>query len=94
MKRLLLCILLSGVLALTAVPAAALQGMPTADEVFASLDTDKDGKLSEAEFAGLFEQDAPEDQKKEMFAKWDADGDRYVSKAEFIANYPKPDQQP
>jgi Ca2+-binding EF-hand superfamily protein len=56
------------------------------DEVFARLDTDGDGKLSQAEFArghaGASEQDA-----KALFAEVDSNGDQSISKEEFIATY-------
>ena len=60
-------------------PAAAQQD--EAEQLFAQLDANKDGKLSEAEFT------AHPDLTKDVFAQWDADGDKYVSKAEFTANF-------
>lgn len=58
----------------------------SAEEVFARLDADSDGKLSEAEFsrahAGASDQD-----KKKHFSEWDADGDGSISEEEFTAKY-------
>jgi hypothetical protein len=62
------------------------QQQQSPDQVFASLDTNKDMRLSEAELGPLFK-DAKEDQKKQTFTKWDANRDGSVSIEEFKANY-------
>lgn len=54
-----------------------------AEQVFAQLDSDRDGKLSQTEFAAL------PDSTAETFKAWDSDGDKSISKSEFLANYGK-----
>jgi len=54
---------------------------PTADQVFAQLDTDKDGNLSQTEFG------AHPDLQGEKFADWDANRDGSLSKGEFAAKF-------
>jgi Ca2+-binding EF-hand superfamily protein len=80
--------------ALSGLPASAQESQAgNADKAFASLDSNKDGKLSQAEFGRLFEMEgnasASPQQKQEEFKAWDADGDGSVSKAEFTAKYGK-----
>ena len=62
------------------------QGQSSVDEVFDRLDTDHDGKLTEAEFtrahAGSSAQEV-----KARFAEIDANGDKSISKQEFTAKY-------
>jgi hypothetical protein len=74
-------------------PGAHAQGAQSADQTFAALDANKDGKLSQAEFGRLFEMEgkanASAQEKQQEFKSWDADGDGSVSKAEFTAKYGK-----
>jgi hypothetical protein len=62
-----------------------------ADQVFAALDTNKDGKVSENEFTRLFEMEgqasASAQEKQQEFKSWDTDSDGSISKAEFAAKY-------
>jgi Ca2+-binding EF-hand superfamily protein len=84
--KLILGMMLAGVLLMTiGMPAAAQQN--TAENAFASIDVNMDGKLSESEFAALLDPKAPDDQKRQEFARWDTDGDKAISKAEFAAQY-------
>lgn len=72
---------------------AQAQGAKTADQTFTTLDANKDGKLSQAEFNRLIEMegkaDASAQEKQQEFKAWDADSDGSVSKAEFTAKYGK-----
>lgn len=61
-------------------PSWAQEADP-ADELFAALDRNQDGKLTQAEFT------AHPDLTAEIFAKWDTNGDKSVTKAEFKSNY-------
>jgi Ca2+-binding EF-hand superfamily protein len=76
---------------LSGLPASAQESGSDADKTFASLDGNKDGKLSQAEFNRLYEMQGKADtsaqQKQQEFKTWDADGDGSVSKAEFTAKY-------
>ncbi len=72
---------LTGLMALAAMTSLPLAAQATPDQVFAQLDANRDGKLSQAEFA------AHPDLTADMFSKWDADGDKQISKEEFVANY-------
>jgi hypothetical protein len=56
------------------------------EQVFQSLDTNKDQKLSEAELGRLFAS-AKDDEKKQMFTQWDSDRDGSISMQEFTAHY-------
>ena len=94
-KTLLSTLLATGILVMaTGLPAAAQEKkeQAAADQVFASLDTNMDGKLSEAEF-GQALQGGSEEQKKQAFAKWDTNGDKSISMEEFKANYHPPQQE-
>ena len=79
-----------GLLLVSGLPATAQQDK-SADEMFASLDSNKDGKLSQAEFNKMFEMegksDASAQEKQQEFKACDMDGDGSVSKAEFAAKY-------
>ncbi len=70
-----------------ATPAGAPQAQ-SADQVFAALDTNKDGKLSAEEFGKLF-RDAKVSDVQAEFAKWDKNGDKNISMEEFKAGYPQ-----
>ena len=58
----------------------------SAEEVFARLDGDGDGKLSEAEFTRAHA-GASDQEKQKSFKEWDADGDGSISEEEFAAKY-------
>ena len=68
-------------------PAGAPKAQ-SADQVFAALDANKDGKLSPEEFGKLF-RDAKVSDVQAEFAKWDKNGDKSISMDEFKANYPQ-----
>lgn len=68
-------------------PTGAPQAQ-SADQVFAALDTNKDGKLSQDEFAKLF-RDAKVSDVQTEFAKWDKNADKSISMDEFKAGYPQ-----
>lgn len=91
-KTLLTLAFAVGLLLASALPAAA-QEARSVDQIFAALDSNKDGKLSQAEFNRLFEMegdsDASAQEKQQLFKAWDTDGDGSVSKAEFTAKYGK-----
>ncbi|MCB1019750.1 MAG: EF-hand domain-containing protein [Acidobacteria bacterium] len=70
--------------------AALFAGVPSlpgqasedpAGQLFAQLDSNKDGKLTQSEFTAL------PDLTAELFKAWDADKDGAISKAEFVKNY-------
>ena len=91
--KLILSMMLAGVLLVTiGMPAAAQQS--TADDAFATLDLNRDGKLSESEFAPLLDPKASSDQKQQEFARWDANGDKSISKDEFASRYSAREKQP
>ena len=57
-----------------------------ADQLFAKIDTDGDGKISKQELEAAFKaHGGTAEQADAMFAKLDTDGDGSVSKAEFVA---------
>jgi hypothetical protein len=56
------------------------------DEVFARLDADRDGKLTEAEFARA-QAGGSAQEKKQQFSEWDSNGDGAISKEEFTAKH-------
>jgi len=71
--------------------AQAQQGQPqtqSAEQVFAMLDTNKDGKVSQEEFAKLF-RDAKVSDVQAEFTKWDKNGDKSLTMEEFKAGYPQ-----
>ena len=70
-----------------ATPAGAPQAQ-SADQVFAALDANKDGKLSQEEFAKLV-RDAKVSDDQTEFVKWDKNGDKSISMEEFKAGYPQ-----
>ena len=72
----------------TQTPSAAPKQAPSAETVFAALDTDHDGKLSQEEFAKLFREAKISDVQEE-FARWDKNGDNNLSMEEFKASYPQ-----
>jgi hypothetical protein len=69
-------------------PAGALQQPQSAEQVFAALDTNKDGKLSPDEFGKLF-RDAKVSDVQAEFAKWDKNGDKSITMEEFKAGFPQ-----
>ena len=73
---------------LTQTPSAAPKQAPSAETVFAALDTDHDGKLSQEEFAKLFREATISDVQEE-FARWDKNSDKDLSMEEFKASYPQ-----
>jgi Ca2+-binding EF-hand superfamily protein len=98
MTKALLSLMLGGALMIASgLPMAAQQPDASGDKAFASLDGDKDGKLSMTEFGKLFEMEgkkATDQEKQEEFKAWDANADGSVSKTEFSANYsPAPPKQ-
>jgi hypothetical protein len=70
-----------------ATPAGAPKAQ-SADQVFAALDTNKDGKLTAEEFGKLF-RDAKVSDVQAEFAKWDKNGDKSITMEEFKAGYPQ-----
>lgn len=90
MTKTILTLLLAGALLTVGHLPAAPQDSK-ADQVFASLDANQDGALSQAEFNKLFEmegqQTVSDQEKQSTFKAWDADGDGAISKAEFSAKY-------
>jgi len=67
-------------------PSDVPKQAPSAETVFAALDTDHDGKLSQGEFAKLFREAKISDVQEE-FARWDKNGDKTLSMEEFKASY-------
>jgi hypothetical protein len=66
-------------------PADAPKQPQTAEQVFAALDTNHDGKLSQ-EVAKLF-RDAKVSDVQAEFARWDKNGDKSLTMDEFKAGY-------
>jgi hypothetical protein len=89
----LLSVIVAGIL-LVSVGAPAAAQESTADDAFAILDLNGDGKLSESEFAPLVDPKASDDQKQQEFAIWDANGDKSISKDEFAARYSTREKPP
>ncbi len=83
MKK-LVSLLLVGVFVFVAVPAFA--GGETPQEVFYSLDVDKDGKVIKEELIAIYPDKAVVEQK---FTIFDKDGDGYIVIDEFIEVYAK-----
>ena len=84
--------LLTGALLLSGgLPVSAQDDSQKAAEVFAALDANKDGRLSQTEFDRLFamqgEANVSAQDKQNEFKAWDADGDQSISGAEFTAKY-------
>jgi hypothetical protein len=103
MSKRLLSLIFGALLTLGAVATAQQEPAPQspdqgpgqesrgADQVYAALDANKDGKLSENEFTRLFEMEgqasASAQEKQQEFKSWDSDSDGSISKAEFSAKY-------
>ena len=91
MNKTMLSLALAGALLSVGGLSAAPEGSKKADEAFAALDANRDGKLSQPEFDRLFEMEgkadvsAPERQKQ--FKSWDGNADGSISKEEFAAQY-------
>ena len=92
MKKAIISSSLAGALMLFGLPLIAQQpdsADPSA-KVFASLDSNRDGKLDKAEFSKLLDQGgqkASDQDKENEFKAWDANADGSISKEEFKANY-------
>ncbi|MCU1339001.1 MAG: EF-hand domain pair [Bryobacterales bacterium] len=69
-------------------PGQAPKQSMTAEQVFATLDTNHDGKLSEEEFSKLF-RDANAADVQQEFSRWDKNGDHVITIEEFKASYPQ-----
>lgn len=67
-------------------PADAPKQPQTAEQVFAALDANHDGKVSQEEFAKLF-RDAKVSDVQAEFARWDKNGDKSLTMEEFKAGY-------
>ena len=67
-------------------PAQAPKQPASAETVFASLDTNHDGKISQEEFAKLF-RDAKVSDLQAEFARWDKNSDKSLTMDEFKASY-------
>lgn len=92
MKKAIISTSLAGALMLFGLPLTAQQAdsADPSEQVFAGLDSDRDGKLSQAEFSKMLDQNGQQvsDQDKENeFKAWDANTDGSISKEEFKANY-------
>jgi len=72
----------------TQTPAEAPKQPASPETVFAALDTNHDGKLSQDEFAKLF-RDAKVSDLQAEFARWDKNGDKSLTMDEFKASYPQ-----
>jgi hypothetical protein len=72
----------------TQTPAQAPNKPASAETVFAALDTNHDGKVSQEEFSKLF-RDAKVSDLQAEFARWDKDGDKSLTMDEFKASYPQ-----
>ena len=92
MKKAIISFSLAGALMLFGLPLIAQQAdsADASEQVFASLDSNRDGKLDKAEFSKLLDQGGQQtsDQDKDNeFKAWDANADGSISKEEFKANY-------
>jgi uncharacterized membrane protein YebE (DUF533 family) len=72
----------------TQTPDQAPKQPASAETVFAALDTNHDGKVSQDEFAKLF-RDAKVSDLQAEFARWDKNGDKSLTMDEFKASYPQ-----
>lgn len=90
-------LMLAGALMLVGLPLAAQQAEQPdpSQQIFASLDTNQDGELSQSEFAAMFEgrpEQVSDEDKEREFKTWDGDSSGSISKEEFKSNY-QPEQQ-
>jgi Ca2+-binding EF-hand superfamily protein len=69
-------------------PAQPAAQSAKAEDVFAALDTNHDGKLSQEEFGKLF-RNAKEADVVTEFTRWDKNGDKVITVEEFKAVYPQ-----
>jgi Ca2+-binding EF-hand superfamily protein len=70
--------------------SAAPQESKEAEKIFATLDTDQDGKLNQAEFEQFLDAQAETEvtaqEKQDEFKAWDSNGDGWISQGEFTTN--------
>ena len=90
MRRFMICVsLVALLLGMNVLPTSAEdKPKPDPEQVFAKLDKDGDGKLTEEEYVGK-KTGEKADKAKERFAKLDKDGDKSLSKEEFLAGVKK-----
>lgn len=79
-----LALVVASVATLPAADKAADKPKPTPEDMFAKMDADKDGKLTEAEFVGKKKDDAAA-KAIQAFKKLDKDSDGKVTLEEFKA---------
>lgn len=92
MKKAIISCSLAGALMLFGLPLIAQQAdsADPSEQIFASLDSDRDGKLTKTEFSKMLDQggqQASDQDKDNEFKAWDANADGSISKEEFKANY-------